>query len=1611
MHIAGYSILEILDETELSAVYKARNNDTDTPVIIKLLKNNVPSSSDIAQYKHTYELINRNAIAGILHCLDIFYIDNQCVFVMEDFEGLPLHSSFKQPLNIEVFLNFAIRIVKIIRNLHRYNISHYNIKPSNIIYNNKDDILKLSDLKGGGINYSKSGKTDVNYISPEQTGRMNCTEDYRTDFYLLGITFYQLLTDVLPFSSEEQINIIHAHIAKRPEKPHKINSEIPTVVSDIIMKLLEKGAGERYQSSEGLLADLEHCREQLKAKDSIEPFDIAKHDVFLKFTFPQLLAGRENELAQLLKAFKRAVSGTHEVMLVSGQTGIGKSVLVNEIEKSVVADNGIFISGKYDQLWRNTPYSGVIQAFRNLIRSLLTESDTEIQVWKDKLLAALQPNAKVITDIIPEIKLIIGEQPKVPELAPAETQNRFKHLFKKLVKVFAEESHPLALVLDDLHWADPASIDLFEEIATDNSIRYFSLIGTYRQNEVAPYHPLMLAINAVTQAGVNFKHLELGPLTDESIYSIVSSFLSRYNEDCRKLAKVIHEKTLGNPFFVMQFLQTLYKRKYLFYDASNGWNWDIKKIQELQVTDNVADLMFEKVNQLSKHTLSFLNVCSCIGYKFNAEMLASVTEIPFAEVIDLLRKLENEGFFLPRKNEFQFLHDRIRESVYSQISNEHRKKVHYKIGTLALKQTDKKNLSNNIFYIVDQLNEGRSVISDQKEKERLAELNIEAGNKAKIATAYETAKNYFEIAMTLLPLKPWHTDYRLTYTIYKELMECRFLNRDFKGAKELFHIIVKNAESRIDKANAYFTIIFLYINTNSPLNALKLGLEALRLFGIKLSMNIKTVSVFAELVKVKILLRGKPLEKILDLPLMTDEDKITCHKIMNIMAMAAFYVNPNLFAIIALRSVKEILKYGVNSVSSNMLMSVAGIFANVLGQYDMSYRIGELALQLNEKLDEKLHKCEVMHVFAFFIQHWKKHAQYDIEVYKEEYPLCLNVGNFIFAGHSVNAAIDCRLMIGCRLDDIIEEAEKYRDLMSYVKDPFIETHFNENLQMAKCLKGLTKNKTSLSGSNFDEKLHLQNLYKEKNFFGVCLSLLLKLKLYYLYGFYKEACDVGEELNKHINVPVGTLIVPEYYFYYSLTLIALIKHGLCRKKRKAIGFIHKCQRHMNKWAHVCPQNFEHKNNLIKAELMSLKKTFQEAVALYHAAIKGARDNGYVNEEAVACERTAQFYLGFNAEEEAHSFLQKASRCYGAWGAIAKQKELESRWLLFSEHKNNTDEKNVHQFDLETVMQTSQAISNEIVLDNLLQKIMQISITNAGAQRGCLLLETEGQLTVVAEEYADQKGKHILKPVPIEKYDNISKAIVNYVYRSHEYVILSNASKEGSFVHDRYIIENRCKSILCMPILNKGKLTGILYMENNVAPDAFTEKRLEILKIVVSQAAISLDNARLFEKATTDGLTRLYVHQYFLFLFEHELSRSKRYNRPCALVFMDIDNFKRFNDTYGHQLGDTVLKEVAGVIKENIRNTDIAARYGGEEFVVVLPESTIEQAASFAEKIRELVENLDITYSDKSLSVTLSLGIASFPENAATTEELIRLADKALYKAKGDGKNCVRTAQII
>lgn len=1465
--IPGYRVLRQLYKGNRTIVYQGLRTGDQKPVTIKTLRPEHLSPENIEILRHENETAGSLDVEGVVRAYSLENSPSGPALILEDFGGIALKSLITpQGLPLDFFLDIAIQAAQILSDLHQRQFIHKHIRPSSVIVNPDTRQVKItcfgmsslpenehsSDLSGGNLPY----------MSPEQTGRMNRTIDYRTDFYSLGVTFYQLLTGDLPFKTTDALALIHCHIAKEPAYPGKVNGGIPAAVSDIVMKLLSKNAEDRYQSGYGLKADLQACLDQLKKNGRVERFDLGARDIPHTFSIPQRLYGREREIENLMSAFDRVREGTTEFLLVTGDPGIGKTALINEIREPVVAQRGYFISGKYDQLKKNVPYSAVILAFKHLIRHILTESEEKVHLWKERLLQALGVNGQIIIDVIPEVELIIGKQPALSQAGPTEALNRFNRVMQKFVGVFADREHPLVLFLDDLQWVDLASLKLIKILITDSEIKHFLIMGAYRANEIKASHPLLLLCDEVAAGGVTVTSINLPALTIDHINQLINDTLRCSPGQSESLARIVHQKTGGNPFFGNQMLKVFFEEKILLYEAMHGWKWSAEEISKLNVTDNVIDLLVSKIGKLAPATQAVLKLASCIGNRFDLETLTIVYERSHDRAYADLSQALQEGLVIPSNENYLFFHDRIQEAAYSLIPAEEKKKIHYKIGNLVLRQTEKENVHVKVFYIADQLNAGADLITDQTKKNELAELNLMAGRKAKASTAYASAEKYLSKGIKLLALDSWSERYPLTLDLYMECSECLYLSGNFEGAEKLFDVILQNAKTNREKAEVYKTKVALSQNRGKPTEALAYGLEGLKLLGLNMPPNPGNMTLFMEILKIKWYIGRRTVDDLALLPTMDDPVRQTMTDILVNMAPAAYFQNKELFCLVMLNVFTISLRHGQTNAACVGFATYGFILSAVLADYRSGSAFANMAVRLADQQQDLSMKPQCYFLLGGFVNHWTDHVKTSAPILVEGYGAGLESGHFVFAGYCAGVHTYTKLIKGDRLEDVQEQAEKYLEVLKQLQHEDMILAVTAFRRTIRCLRGLTKDPASFDDDDFDESDFVTALKTGRRQFIVCVYQVSKLPLLYLFDDLAAALETSLDLEKNKDYLLGMFYLVHHNFYYSLTLTALYASAGSGEKRSYWKRLKKNQKMMKTWADNCPANYLHKYSLIQAEMAGLKGNYLEAEDLYDQAITSARDNEFVQEQAIGNELAMRFHLSRGREHIARAYLMEALACYQKWGATAKVKQLEGKYARLFTRTNQAASGPLYNstagieplspagssaLDLNTVLKSSQAISSEISLDRLLRELMKIVIENAGAQRGFLILAREGKLYLEAEGASDQGASSLLRSVPLEGSNALAETIVHYTARTHEAVVLNDAVNEGMFTHDPYIRDHASKSILCTPIINKRRLTGILYLENNLTSHAFTPKRVEILDALTSQIAISLENARLYEEA--------------------------------------------------------------------------------------------------------------------------------------------------------------------
>jgi PAS domain S-box-containing protein len=1483
--LPGITIHSKIYESLASLVYRGIREQDNCAVIAKVLKQDYPSPQELTRYRQEYEITRSLNIEGVVKAYSQQDYQRTLVILLEDFGGESLECWMRQqldfsPMPLSVFLNMAIAITDTLGKIHAAHVIHKDINPGNIVFNPRTGVVKIIDF-GIATRFSRTNPTFKSlyllegtpaYLSPEQTGRMNRMLDYRTDFYSLGATFYELLTGQLPFPTSDLLELVHCHIATLPIPPHELNATIPQPVSNLILKLMAKNAEDRYQSAWGIKADLERCAQQLAEMGQINAISLGLQDVSEQFRIPQKLYGREAEIEALWVAFDRVAGSkaVREMMLVSGYAGVGKTALVQELSKPITAKHGYFIWGKFDQFRRNIPYSAIVDALQKLVQQLLGEPNEQVEVWRSRLLSALGNNGQIIIDVIPEVEFIIGKQPPVPEVGATEAQNRFNLTFQRFVRTFCSKEHPLVIFLDDLQWIDSATLKLIELILLDEQTQSLFLIGAYRDNELTPTHPLVLTLERMRNQGAVLQEIILTPLTLEPLTQLVAETLHHNPDTVRSLAQVVLRKTEGNPFFVSEFLKLLHSENLLTFDAQQlSWQWNLAKIEAQDITANVVELLLRQLQKLPEATQQVLSIAACVGSEFDLETLAlsaernsegTVCEKSPKAIFQSLLEAIQAGLIQPLSDldedllvqEYKFLHDRVQQAAYALIDESCKQVVHLQIGRNLLEKTSPEQRSERLFEIIDHLNQGTELVTARSERTEIARLNLMAGQRAKAATAYEAAFKYFTTGLKLLNSESWQSEYDLTLALYSEAAEAAYLQGCFDEMEQLVEVVLDRAKTVVDKVQAYETRIQGYLSQGNLKEVLKTGLEALKLLGIDLIENPSQLDIQRELESTAALLAGRDIEDLINLAKMTAPEPLAAMYILVNIVVAANMVSPALMILIVCKMVNLSINSGNATWSPLSYAAYGSVLCGVVQDIELGYKFGQLALSLTERLNSKKRNAKALAIFSANIMLRKVHFRKIIPIQVDVYQNGVETGDFEFASYAACNVCCYSFLAGEELTELEQKTATYSKAIRQIRRENPSNWIAVLWQTILNLLGRSENPTRLIGSVYDEEQALSRAIAVKDGTEIPYLYLNKIILCYLFGEYHQAAQTAVLARQ----PLEEITEPIFHFYDSLVLLSLLVEASSSEKAAWLSCVSTNQEKMQKWAEHAPMNYLHKFYLVEAEKARVLGQFLEAEEFYERAIAGAAENEYIQEEALAYELAAKHYLARGREKFAQLYMKEAHYCYERWGAVAKVKDLETRYPQFFSQSPVVTYTPIHTtsgttsarldsaIDLAAVMKAAQALSEIIHLDQLIATLMQVVIENAGAETGALVLLEDDQLTVVARCSGSRQCN--LEKIAVTDCATIPVPVIYSVERTQETLVFDDAVSEPSFLTDPYIQHQQTRSLLCMPILKQSQMIGILYLENNLSTGVFTRDRLQVLKLLIAQAAISLENARLYEQ---------------------------------------------------------------------------------------------------------------------------------------------------------------------
>jgi PAS domain S-box-containing protein len=1453
----GYEILEWLGDRGGARLARGRvrsdaARDGGRHVLLKIASAAAPSAA-AARLRREHELALALAhCPGVLRPVALELDGPQPALALEAEAGETLEAVMAAPIPRPRALRLALRLARAVAGLHEAQVLHRDLCPRNLWVDAAGEMwfLDLSRAtrwdepeRGGGEGTVPPG--DLAYISPEQTGRMNRAVDLRSDLYSLGVILYRLFAGVLPFQAADPLEWVHAHLARTPAPL------ADPALSAIVLRLLAKPPEDRYQSARGLALDLSRCVAEWDAHGRIAPFAPGQNDVPARFQSPQKLYGRAAELEALWASFERVARGGTELALVAGYSGVGKSSLVHELRRRIPADSASFIAGKFDPLRGDIPYATLVAAFRELVSEILAGSEEEIAAWRQRLGAALGAGGQLIVDVIPEVELVIGAQPPVAALPPAEAQNRFRVVFAAFVGAVAQEGRPLVLFVDDLQWADPASLALLRALLVDGGVRHLLVLGAYRDNEVDAAHPLSALLDDLGRAGAAVTRVQLAPLAADRLAALIADGLHCLPSECADLTEIVHGKTAGNPFFAIQFLMELCDERLVAFDARAGrFRWDVAGIRRKRLADNVADLMIARLGRLPRPARALLERLASLGHRAEVALLALACGDAEAELDGLLQVAAQAGLVVRIDGGCAFLHDRVREAAYALIPEAERPAAHLDIARRWTAGVPAAQAEEQIFELVAQWNLGLDAIADARERATVARLNLLAGRRARAAVAYASARAYLAQALALLPPDAWDAQYEDTLTLHLELAECEYMVGAHARGDALLEAALARARSPLDAARADRLRVRLYQLAGRQPDAVAVMLAALARLGLSFPETDAAIAaaVAAELEAITVALRGRGADDLVDAPEAQDPAVRAAMGILEEGLAAIYVARPAMWPLLALRTARLSLEHGHTDESAFGYIAYAVVLAALTGDHRRAFTFSELSLRLDERrgTQDRLRGKLLFH-HAAMVSHWCRHLATTLGQVDEAFPACLAAGQVIYAGYLTYNRVWLLVETGAALPRVAAAA---RDGVAFAETwhtGLVADVLRAEAQLVACLEGKTRAPASFDDDSFREAECLEVLERAGFHVGLAFFHVAKQLAGVVYGRAAEAHESAARAALHVRAVTGLPPEAAHHFYRALALAAL-HDEVPGAERPAIAaaLAEELGRHQ-RWAEHGPENFGHRRARIAAEVARIEGREGDAARGYDEAIRAAREHGFVHAEALAWEALARFQRARGLAAIADAALREARAAYARWGATGKVAALERDFPQLAPPPPAAaapEDARRGSLDLLAAIKGSQAISRQIVLGDLLDVLMRVVLEAAGAQAAWLVLARDRKLALAARAVVDDGGVQVDHPGDAALAAELPLSILNYVRRSRERVLLADAAAPGPFAADAVLAGRGARSVLCLPVLHQAELIALLYLENRLVSDAFTRDRLAVLELLAAQAAISLENARLY-----------------------------------------------------------------------------------------------------------------------------------------------------------------------
>jgi len=1491
-----YSLTHQIQETGSTRVFRGYRSSDLVPVVVKRPLNELPTDAEILRLEHEYSILRSFESPYVARALGLEKSGNTLALVLEDAGDTSLASLVRDPaLTFERALSSSVTLAAAVASIHEHGIIHKDLKPDHFFFDRSHpERIKLIDF-GIATRLSREAEfgtalSDLEgtpaYLAPEQTGRMNRAVDDRSDLYSLGVTLFELFTGRLPFESEDLLELVHAHIARPPPSPETLRPGFPRALGRIVLKLLSKAADDRYQSAAGVRRDLERCLDAHRSTGAIPDFELGLYDRPRELRIPQQLYGREHELSTLMARFDAVKAGACELFLLAGYSGIGKSALVKELERHLGL-GGHFVSGKFDYLNRSEPYGAIARASRELIQAALAEPEASLARRKALLSQALGTNAGVLVELLPELELLLGEQPVPVPVGPNEVQLRFELSFQNFLSSFSGPGQPLVVFLDDLQWADAASLNLLKRLLTSGATGHLLLVGAYRDNEVDGLHPLRRVLEQLSRAGAAVTALRLSPLSASHVERLVAATVNASVAETRPLCEILLARTRGNPFFIGQFLKTLHRDGSLYFDDETGrFRWDLARVSNTLATDNVVDLLLERLRSLPPPAQELVRLAACIGHRFDVRTLSLISQKSPREVMAELWPVLHEGFVLPLDGnyryanalgsdetvaapnaQYRFLHDRVQQAAYALTEPEKRAWVHLSIGRLLLGATADVSKLENLFEVADHLNLGRAGIVDAAEKQRLSRLDLLAGNRARNAAAPEAAVRYLTAAREL-SLESGSSDYEHTRQVTALLAECSFLNGKFQEAFGYIDELESMARSTLDRVPGRNLRSVILTCMGRFEEACKNAVETARLLGADLpdpgDKAALGAAIGASFGAYQGALAGREIEALAELPSMNDPRTLALSETLMFAIAPSFQSNQELMVLAVLKAVALPLEYGSAPQSPFFYEQYGIVHWVVTADYATAYRFGELGIRLAEQLQDSTANGPVHFIFGGFVAHWRQHLAVSIEQLGVGLRSSLETGDLFHAHYCATIRLNYCLYAGANLDGIEAELDDVDKLLARSDDVVNEAFAAVCRQGVSALKGNTAALDRLDGPGFDEAAFVAGGSPPVR----GLYAAVKSMLAFFAGKPSDVLEVTDA-----NPPLPALFYNAVTrFYRALAEIELCRNASEEERDSLLARFAADLATLRSYAAAAPENHEHRIELLLAEEHAVHGDSRAAAAMaaYDRSIALAEKHGFIQDQALANELCARFHLSHERHKVARPYLAEAYYSYRRWGATAKAGDLRTRYgehleEALAPERPATDPRSTNYepltqlgggLDVAAAVRAMEAVATELVFERVLDRLMRTLLGSAGAQRGFLLLERAGRLELEASMTIEPDLVQLGLSQPVESTDELAASIVQYVARTQQATVLPDAASDPRFSQDPYVVARKPKSVLCAPMLHRGRLIGVLYLENNSATAAFSPARASFLKFLAAQAAVAVENAKLYGELNraTESLRR-------------------------------------------------------------------------------------------------------------------------------------------------------------